>query len=57
MTNRKTDDNADNKLVKKAYLEWLNLRQKGISSQVLTNKGINIVADKIKRLDIGKINS
>ena len=48
-----TDDESD----KKAHFEQLGLKRKIMSSQASTDKGLNIVANEARRLDVNKINS
>ena len=48
---------TDNKFDKKALLKWLALKWKIMSGQAWADKGLNMVADKTRTLDVIKINS
>ena len=54
---KKIDNKTDNKVDKKVHLEWLGLKQKIIDSNAQADKVLNIVADKTRKLDMGRINS
>ena len=47
----------DDKFDKKAYLKLLGFKWKIMSNQTLADKGLKMVANKTRRLDMDKINS